>query len=458
VSVFAGSSYAKYRPAWIYYNNLSSSEAYIAEAASHEIGHNMGLSHDGTSSTEYYGGHGSGNTSWGPLMGTGYGRNVSQWSKGEYYQANNTQDDLAIISGKLTYRADDHGDTAATATALVMTGTNILATTPESDPANTNQANKGVLARNTDVDAFSFSTGSGTVKLVVNPWIMPAGTRGGNLDVLAELRNSTGALVLTNNPGTDTVATMQTNLAAGTYFLFVKNSGAGSPTNSTPTGYTAYASVGQYFVTGYVAVASQVPPSNLTLSVTVNPAGWGTVSPTGGTYTAGTQVPVTATAGAYYRFTGWTGAYAGTNSPVTVLMNTNLILQANFADRTTTNHGVPYSWLASYGYTNQFETAEALIGQNDYPVWQSCLAGLDPTNAASQLLLSQARGPTALSTILQWNTVTGRVYTVYQSTNVFTNFEVLVGGSNLPSTVQSVTNTAPPGTPSRFFRIGVQKL
>jgi hypothetical protein len=83
---------------------------------------------------------------------------------------------------------------------------------------------------------------------------------------------------------------------------------------------------------------------------------------------------------------------------------------------------------------------------------------LDPTNAASQLLLSQTRGASALSTILQWNTVTGRVYTVFQSTNAFSNFEAMVGGSNLPATVQSVTNTAPPGTPSRFFRIGVQKL
>ena len=47
VDVFGTSYYAKYRPAWIYYNNLSGNESYIAEAASHEIGHNLGLSHDG---------------------------------------------------------------------------------------------------------------------------------------------------------------------------------------------------------------------------------------------------------------------------------------------------------------------------------------------------------------------------------------------------------------------------
>src|SRR6185295_11944565 len=102
------------------------------------IGHNLGLSHDGrTDGAQYYGGHGSGETSWGPIMGTGYNRNVSQWSKGEYYLANNTQDDLAIISAKISYRTDDHGDTLGSATALVITGgTNVVSTTPETDPTN----------------------------------------------------------------------------------------------------------------------------------------------------------------------------------------------------------------------------------------------------------------------------------------------------------------------------------
>jgi hypothetical protein len=113
VNAFGTTTYAKYRPAWIYPGNLSNVESYIAEAASHEIGHNLGLSHDGkTDGTEYYGGHGIGDISWGPLMGTGYGRNVSQWSKGEYYLANNTQDDLATIAGKISYRSDDHANSA----------------------------------------------------------------------------------------------------------------------------------------------------------------------------------------------------------------------------------------------------------------------------------------------------------------------------------------------------------
>lgn len=68
VNVFGASSFANYRPAWVYCNNLNNDESFIAEAAAHELGHNLGLSHDGTATSAYYGGHGSGDTSWGPLM------------------------------------------------------------------------------------------------------------------------------------------------------------------------------------------------------------------------------------------------------------------------------------------------------------------------------------------------------------------------------------------------------
>jgi len=270
VNVFATGSYATYRPAWVYFNNLSSSESYIAEAASHEIGHNLGLSHDAkTDGTSYYGGHGSGDTSWGPIMGTGYNRNVSQWSKGEYYLANNTEDDLSIISGKLTYRSDDHGDTRGTATALMVSGgTNVVSTTPENDPADSDPANKGVLERNTDVDVFSFVTGSGQINLTVNPWIQPSGMRGGDLDVLLELYDETGALILTNNSSTRTYANIQTTLTEGVYFLYVRNTGVGDPFSSTPSGYTSYASIGQYFISGYLVPSGYVAPPQADLQVT----------------------------------------------------------------------------------------------------------------------------------------------------------------------------------------------
>ncbi|MEO6035984.1 MAG: M12 family metallo-peptidase, partial [Verrucomicrobiota bacterium] len=287
VDVFGSSGFASVRPAWIYFNNLSSVESFIAEAASHEIGHNLGLSHDGkTDGNSYYGGHGTGDTSWAPIMGTGYNRNVSQWSKGEYYLANNTQDDLLTISAKIPYRTDDAGDTMATAKALVLSGTNIISTTLDDDPANANPANKGILERNTDVDVFSFSTGTGPVSLTVNPWTIATGTRGGNVDLLLELRDSSGAVIITNNPASTTSAQIQTTLAQGTYYLFIRSVGVGDPFSATPEGYTSYGCAGEYFISGSVSSsnASAVP---VQINVTANDPRFGSVSPASGIYPIG---------------------------------------------------------------------------------------------------------------------------------------------------------------------------
>ncbi|MFM7181660.1 MAG: zinc-dependent metalloprotease family protein [Verrucomicrobiales bacterium] len=274
VNVFARSDFANFRPAWVYHNNLANVESYIAEAASHEVGHNLGLSHDGTSTAAYYGGHGSSSDpiSWGPLMGTGYDRSVSQWSKGEYYQANNLEDDLSIITGKLGYRADDHGGTVASATALTLTsGTQIVSTTPENDPTNANPVNKGVIELNTDVDIFTFVTGSGTVRMKVDPWIQPAGTRGGNLHLRIDLYNETGGLVASHAPTTTTNALIETSLTQGKYYLHVRNAAAGNPLVSPPTGYTSYGSIGQYFISGFVQDASGVVQPPLAELVSVPP-------------------------------------------------------------------------------------------------------------------------------------------------------------------------------------------
>jgi len=270
VNVFGMPNFiTSFSPAFVYHDNLSNRADYIAEASSHEIGHNMGLSHDGlTDGTEYYSGHGVALASWGPIMGVSYDRNVSQWSNGGYYLANNKEDDLAIIANKVGYRPDDHGNTNETATPLeISAGTVVSSTDPESDPDNLFPANKGVLEKSDDVDVFSFSTGKGPILIQANPWAMKTQTKGGNLDILLELYDQGGNLLQSSNPLELTSAIISAVLEQGNYFLHVTNTGVGTPESNPPSGYTEYGSLGQYFLSGTIQEVNPQPPVLIALDI-----------------------------------------------------------------------------------------------------------------------------------------------------------------------------------------------
>lgn len=265
VNVWGVSNYTYYQPALVFLDGVGGPHN-IAEAASHELGHNLALSHDGNSSTGYYTGHGSGNTDWGPIMGVGYYAQVTQWSKGEYADANNTQDDLQIIADRLGYRSDDHEDvTWANASPLIVTsGTQVDVTTPVSDPANSSPFNKGVIEHRSDVDLFWVDVGDGPLSLNVSPaWLenyASSSRRGMNLDVRAVLYDELGNQIVQSNPGSDTYAQIDLTVAAGRYYLAVEGVGAGDPLT---TGYTDYGSIGQYFISGSISesLGSTVAPT-----------------------------------------------------------------------------------------------------------------------------------------------------------------------------------------------------
>jgi hypothetical protein len=221
---------------FVFSNNLGNGEKSTAEAISHEVGHSLGLSHDGQGSVGYYEGHGSGATGWAPIMGVGYYRELTQWSKGEYPNRTTTQDDLAIITSSTNgfgYRTDDYGSTRATSS--------VLATTTAGTSKSVNVA--GVIERNTDQDWFSFTTTGGLVTFNVN-----GAARGTNLDILASIYSSSGTLVVAANPADLTTASITTTLTAGTYYVMIDGVGARTLTD----GYSDYGSLGQYFITGSI--------------------------------------------------------------------------------------------------------------------------------------------------------------------------------------------------------------
>ena len=85
IGVFAapGAAHAYYQPALVFQRGSGSTAKGIAEIASHEAAHNLGLEHDGTSFDDYFAGH----NGWAPVMGDAYNAPLSQFSKGEYGSA-----------------------------------------------------------------------------------------------------------------------------------------------------------------------------------------------------------------------------------------------------------------------------------------------------------------------------------------------------------------------------------
>jgi hypothetical protein len=217
-----------YQPALVFTKGVGTGAKNLAEAASHEAGHNVGLSHDGTSTVGYYQGHGS----WAPIMGVGYYRGISQWSKGEYADANNKEDDYAVVGTHgLALRADEAGDTTGAAAALTV-GTPV----------------SGIIAAETDTDVYRVDV-SAAGNYTANAGAAPIG---GDLDIKLDLLNSSGAVVASADPasgqsdaGTPTGlgASVSTTLQPGTYYLRIDNVGYGDPLN---TGYSTYGSRGAY--------------------------------------------------------------------------------------------------------------------------------------------------------------------------------------------------------------------
>ncbi|HNQ72869.1 MAG TPA: cadherin domain-containing protein [Verrucomicrobiota bacterium] len=221
-------------PCWVFNSGTKSA----AEAASHEVGHTLNLSHDGkTGGTVYYNGHGSGATGWAPIMGSGYTRNVVQWSKGEYTDANNQQNDLNVITSNnndVAYRVDDTGATLATSRYL------------ELYPDYT-ASGEGVIERTGDTDAFQFTTSGGVVSLQAIPC---RGNTWANLAIQATLCDSNNAVLASDNPQDVLSASLTTTLAAGTYTFRVTGAGRNDPATD---GFSDYASLGYYKISGTVA-------------------------------------------------------------------------------------------------------------------------------------------------------------------------------------------------------------
>ena len=75
------------------------------------------------------------------------------------------------------------------------------------------------------------------------------------------------------------------------------------------------------------------PPIKYTLTTVSNPSEGGAINPNGGIVDEGTQISITATPSAEYLFDKWTGAASGNSPSISVIMDSNKSVTANFVKK-----------------------------------------------------------------------------------------------------------------------------
>ncbi len=232
-------------------------EKAIAEAASHETGHTLGLDHQKVYNsscglvTEYNPGVGSGEIGWAPIMGNSYRRNLSLWHNGTALSCASGQDDLSIIAGNtgVGYRTDDVGNTRSQAAAIQFSGSAY--------------STSGYINSTNDIDMFRLNL-SDRGRLTVNavPYNVSSGFESANIDIQVELTTQNGTVIRVFNPTSSVQAVADTTLDAGTYFLRVSNVGNVNTTN--------YGMLGNYTISGSFQSGNILPVYDLNLSARID--------------------------------------------------------------------------------------------------------------------------------------------------------------------------------------------
>lgn len=235
-------------PCFVFSALLNYNEKYVAEAASHEAGHTLGLYHQSSydancvKTSDYNGGTGTGEIAWAPIMGVGYYKNMSLWHNGANpYGCNSIQNDLAVITTNngFGYRTDDFANSINQANNIAFSNNQFVM--------------NGVVETTNDIDYIRFSLPvSSRFQLDAIPYNVGTGNAGSNVDLQVALYDSRKNLVRTYNPGNLLNSVIDTTLTNGNWFLMVEGKGN--------TFAPDYASLGSYALSGRYSSGGGILP------------------------------------------------------------------------------------------------------------------------------------------------------------------------------------------------------
>ncbi|HRK30764.1 MAG TPA: hypothetical protein PLD59_06765 [Tepidisphaeraceae bacterium] len=199
--------------AYVFSGNLLPADplhaSFVTAATAHEAGHGFGLLHQSHwNGTTYVSEYNRGDDEKAPIMGSSY-RKRGLWWQGPTVLSTLIQNDVNHLGDEeingFGFRADDHGNTPATASALAF--------------VDGEWAAEGVITRRTDVDYFSLDFSGGLLAVVLS--VAPYEAM---LDAALSLYNLSGDLIVDR----DTASLGESftlSLPEGEYFIAVRSHG-----------------------------------------------------------------------------------------------------------------------------------------------------------------------------------------------------------------------------------------
>ncbi|MDP9174151.1 MAG: hypothetical protein M3O30_09840, partial [Planctomycetota bacterium] len=240
------------RNSFVFPSALGNDTRNIADAISHEAGHEFGLDHQSVySGTTLVSVYNPGNALVGPIMGVPFGSQRALWYNGPTDAGYNViQDDLAVISNTNPSTFADNGFGYAALTA----GQSVATATPLTLSSGAATAS-GVIESTAQTDFYSFTTTGGAVTLNVN-----VAQFGAMLHAQQLIEDSNGNIVASADNASTLGQSITVNLPAGNYYLVVESFGQ-------------YGDIGQYTVSGTVPRSAPAGSFSIAGASTANEQG-----------------------------------------------------------------------------------------------------------------------------------------------------------------------------------------